>query len=452
MGGLLAIVSSEDCSKYVRRGLIASRHQGNDYFGIAAFGLDGKLIGPRHQEGPAGSDFFTDKFREVSGDVVLGSVSSSDKEPIVGTYQGGEFALAINGRVLNLDNLKKELLGSSFEPAGFSHAQVVANLIGQKEDLVEGIKYAWEKTEGVQDIVILHDQDLIAARHPDAVLPLLIGESPIGSAVGSSDFVLRKLGFDKLTPLEGGDIYLVKFDDDCKLLREGENGARTCAFLWTYTGHIDDKIDGLYTAELRERLGRNLFKNDDYVKGLIKEGKIKPEDVVVSPILMSGLGSSIGYYKQALEKGFNFGFAPVFIPSQRYKRSYVPETNEERKAVAAFKLDEIRYYIEGKFVIAVDDSIVRGTQTEARMSIIKKYKPLGVVVRASHPKIWNPCTYQLSTRNPEELAAVRHGSGSDEDLAKAIGIDNVMYNSFEDYKNSFGELKDKLCMDCAKPK
>lgn len=451
MGGLLAIVSNEECSKYIRRGLIASRHQGNDYFGIAAIDSEGDLIGPSHQEGPAGSEFFTDRFREVKGKVVMGSVSSHDKEPIVGEYKGRPFALAINGRVLNLEELKHEILGSGFEPSGFSHAQVVGNLIGQKDDLVEGIEYAWEKTQGNQDILALFNGRVVAARHPEAVLPLLIGESEKGDwAVGSSDFVLRKLGFNDLRELGGGDIYQI--DGLGFLTKEGENGTRTCAFLWTYTGHLDDEINSLFTAELRERLGRNLFKDDDYVKEKIKSGELNPRDVVVSPVLMSGLGSAIGYHRQALDEGYNFSFAPVFIPSQRYKRSYVPETDEERKAVAAFKLDEIRYYIQGKFVIAVDDSIVRGTQTEARMSIIKRYDPLGVVMRSSHPKIWFPCSYQLSTREPEELAAHKFGSGSDEEIARAIGVDHVAYNSFEGYRNSFGDLKDKLCMDCAKPK
>jgi amidophosphoribosyltransferase len=410
----------------------------------------GQFIGPRHQDGPAGTDFFRPTFKEVKGDIVLGSVSSNDKEPIMGVFNGREIAVNINGRVLNIEDLKREILDSDFIPTGYSHAQIIGNLIGKKKDIIEGIKHAWEKTEGAQNILIVFDGSVIAARHPDAVLPLVIGIDEKGDrAVSSSDFVLRKLNFAKQIPLKGGDIYRLN-REKIEHLQKGQDGKRKCAFLYTYTGHLDDEMDGLYAAELRERLGRSLFKNDVYVKELLKSGKIKEEDIVVSPILMSGLGAAVGYHKQALDEGYKLSFAPVFIPSQRYKRSFVPETDEERKIVATFKLDEIRYYIKDKFIILVDDSLVRGTQTEARVNMLRKYSAKGMVFRSSHPKIFEPCSYRLSTQKKEELAT--HKYDTDEATASAIGVDHVAFNSYEDYVNAFADLKDSLCVDCARPR
>ncbi len=439
MAGLLGIVSDRDCSKLLRRGLTWLRHRGDDFFGIT--GENGGVYDPVYQAGEYSRDeFFNPTFRQIVGNVLIGAVSAHPKEqPIKSKYHGADLALVVDGKILNADELSD----------GSGDALIAKYLISQKKDILEGINYKRSKITGTQNSIILWNQTLFAERTPNGVLPLQIGKGENGYAVGSNDYVLRKLGFNDVISIRPGEIYKITLDGYEKLQGLSDEKHETCAFLWTYTEHLDSKLKELYAAQLRERLGRKLFENDTYIKELIESGKVAKEDIVVSPILESGRGAAAGYYWQMVDEGYRAYPADVFIPSRRYKRSYIPVNENERKKAATLKLDEIRYYVENKYIILVDDSLVRGTQTLARVGMLQDHNPLGIAARFSHPRIYNPCKFHLSTRRESELIANRHQD--DQAIAATIGANNVEFNSYNDYRAAFEGIADGLCMYCAQP-
>jgi len=481
--GLAAIVSTEECSEKVRKCLLHLKHTGDGIYGASAWGSRDSqpekglhILGPEDQEGLGHkADRFRSDFIDIQGHVVLGHIGKDKHSPQpVGKigrfadfgFKDTPFALVYDGSILNRDSIQARLMEQY--PDGeypLTDASIAATLIREERlvngggRIIDGIKYMQEQIDGAHNIAILCEGNLYVERDPLGVLPFMLGKGENMFAAASNDIVLRRIGCTDITDIEPGEAWLFNEDllgnGEPELLVEASSGPyENCLFWWTYSGRLGAESNGLAVAALQEELGRRVWKNPEFqgvLSALLESGQIKLEDIIISSVPMSGNGGTVGAVHQAIDDGLKIYPAPAFYPSDEYIRSYIPLTDADRRANAAEKLDEVPHYIKDRAVVLIDDSLVRGTQTEEKISKLRQYNPKLIIVLSTHPKIFNPCHKQLSTRQPSELAMTRY-KGDGKAIAKAIGADHFFFNSEEDYLGAFPpRIRDNGCGHCATP-
>ncbi|MHC4541625.1 MAG: amidophosphoribosyltransferase, partial [Planctomycetota bacterium] len=390
-----------------------------------------------------------------------GVVSASDEQPIYLNSKFGPFSIATNGIVENADELTARLLskGISFSEVsskGVNTTELIAKLISQGNNLIDGIGQMFDAIEGSISILLLNRAGIYAARDRFGYTPLVIGKRQDAWAVTSETCAFPNNGFEIARNLEPGEIVLIN-EDGIVQRRPGGGGVdQICAFLWIYTGFPASSYEGVNVEIVRERSGRYLARRDADI------------DVdLVSGVPDSGFGHGLGY---AMESGKPFR-RPLVKYTPGYGRSYTPPSQQTRDLIAKMKLIPIKDVIEGNSIVVCEDSIVRGTQL--KNFTIKKLWDCGareIHVRPACPPLMFPCRFNLSTRSISELAArkaIRALEGHDikdvsqyidgnskkykkmvEWIAKDLDVSTLRYQTVDDMVKAIGCPKDKLCLYC----
>jgi len=424
--GVFGIYSlNRNCVEKIYYGIFKLQHRGQRYCGIATYNKNFKLI---THDGFVRHSFTEYELKELFARFGIGHVSLKEKQPVFFESKLGQFAIAFAGNITNFKQLfnsfKKE--GHSFS----SHTQIelIAKIIVQGKNFVEGIKKLSKKVKGSYTILILTKDGIYGARDPYGFKPLIIGKSEDEYVISSESRPFNFLGIKILRDVKPGEILLIN-----------KNGIQTediienkriafCAFEWGYIASMDSIIEGVSVAKARNNLGRFLAKNDNV------------EADIVSAIPFSGIGYALGYHKES-----KLPYDEVFLIDRFASRSYLPLTQEERQKEAELKLSVIEANVKGKRIILCDDSIVRGTQIRNKVLELKAFGAKEVHVRVGCPPLIAPCLYDVSTRSYKELAAKRYKI---EKIAKIIGADTLKYNSIEDFVKGIEIPEKNLCLYC----
>jgi amidophosphoribosyltransferase len=396
----------------------------------------------------------------MKGNKGIGVISAFDEQPIYLNSRLGPFCIVTNGLIDNLEELTKKLLkkGHSFSEVArgaVNATELVAKLINEGKDLVDGIERMFDAIDGSCSLLLLHKDGIYAARDRYGYTPLVIGKSGEDWAVTSETAALPNIEFEVVKYLEPGEIILIN-DKGISSKRQGGSTNQICDFLWIYTGFPASSYEGINVETTRERCGRCLASHDKDI-----------EIDFVSGVPDSGTAHAIGY---AMESGKPYR-RPLVKYTPGYGRSYTPPSQKKRDLIAKMKLIPIKDIIEGKRIVVCEDSIVRGTQL--KNFTIKKLWDCGareVHVRPACPPLMFPCKFNLSTRSIHELAArkaicdiERHDledvaeyldSNSSkhkkmvERIAKDLGVTTLRYQTVEDMVEAIGLPKEKLCLYC----
>ncbi|MHC4293761.1 MAG: amidophosphoribosyltransferase, partial [Planctomycetota bacterium] len=334
--------------------------------------------------------------------------------------------------------------------------ELVAKLISQGKDLIDGIEKMFEVIEGSCSLLLLNRAGIYAARDRFGYTPLIIGKRKDAWAVTSESSAFPNNEFETVKNLEPGEIILLNEDGIVQRKPGQQKLNQICSFLWIYTGFPASTYEGINTEIVRERCGSNLAKHD------------KDIDVdVVSGVPDSGLAHGLGY---AIESGKPFR-RPLVKYTPGYGRSYTPPSQQTRDLIAKMKLIPIKEVIEGNSIVVCEDSIVRGTQL--KNFTIKKLWDCGakqIHVRPACPPLMFPCRFNLSTRSINELAArkaihsleghdkkdvseyIDHNSEKYDKMidwiAKDLGVTTLRYQTVDDMVEAIGRPKEKLCLYC----
>lgn len=459
MSGLFGVVSKDDCWDYLFYGTDYQSHLGTEFGGLAAAGGEGIT---RRIHSISQAQFktrFYDERTNLRGRLGIGVISANEPQPMMLLSRFGEFAVVMDGNVVNRDALVAELhaQGVSFgDPVRgkVNSTELVARLISLGDDIADGIQKMFERVKGAVSVLVLTRDGLYAARDKWGHSPLVLGADGGTFAVATESTAFPNLGLEIRKFLLPGEIVHIT-EGGLEQRAAGAESDQICSFLWIYTGFPASHYEGISVERVRERSGASLAKGDEV------------EADFVSGVPDSGIAHAIGY---AMGRRIPYR-RPLVKYTAGYGRSYTPPSQEIRDLVAKMKLVPIADVIRGSRIVICDDSIVRGTQF--RNFTVKKLWENGakaVHVRIACPPLMYPCRYNISTRSTEELAARRaihaiEGRAIEdvreyvdpatdkfrqmvEWIAKDLTVTSLKYQTLDDMVACIGLPKEKLCTYC----
>ncbi len=399
MGGFFGAVSKNDTVLDVFFGTDYHSHLGTRRGGMAAYdekkGLQRKIH--KIENSP-----FRTKFENISntmkGTAAIGCISDSEAQPLLIRSKLGLYAICIVGLINNREQLVEDFLftnGGHFGAVtneGTNSTELVAAMINRRNSFAEGISYAQSLIDGTASILILTDDGrIIAARDRLGRIPVLVGHNEDGYCVSFEDFAYKKLGYNDYKELGPGEI--VEFSaDSFSVLKEAGNKTKICAFLWSYYGYSNSCYEGVNVEIMRYKNGKIMAEAD-------RENGVAQDIDYVSGVPDSGTPHAIGYAHES-----RIQFARPFIKyTPTWSRSFTPVNQKERNRVAKMKQIPVHDLIDGKKLLFVDDSIVRGTQLRETVEFLYEHGAKEVHIRSACPPIMYSCKYLNFSRATSEM-------------------------------------------------
>jgi len=404
MGGFCGAISKRDVVLDVFFGTDYHSHLGTRRGGMAAW--DPELGFQREIHNIENSPFRTKFDRtvgEMQGTICIGSISDTDPQPLLVRSVHGTYAICVVGVIHNEDALIEKLLDTEdghFEAMSGGRVnsnELVAALISQRPTIADGIRYAQDMVEGTVSVLIMTSDCLYAGRDKMGRLPIHIGQDSEGCCVAFETFAYQKVGYRDAYELGPAEVVKITETGWETVLPAGED-MKICAFLWTYYGYPNSNYEGINVEVMRNRNGHILAKTD-------RENGVAQDIDYVSGVPDSGTPHAIGYSNES-----GIPFARPFIKyTPTWPRSFMPTNQKERDKVAKMKQIPVHELIEGKKLLFVDDSIVRGTQLRETVEFLYTNGAKEVHIRSACPPIMYGCKFlNFSTsRSPMELLARR---------------------------------------------
>ena len=399
MGGFFGITSTRDCMMDVFFGTDYHSHLGTRRGGMAAWdreiGLQRKI---HNSENSPFRTKFEHIFDEMQGTSAIGCISDSDPQPLLIRSKLGTFAICTVGVVNNADALIDEYLTfgnghfDSMTGGRINANELIAALISQHSDFVEGIRFVQQAINGTANILILTDDGkLIAARDRLGRIPVQIGKNSDGYCASFEEFAFTKLGFEKVKELGPGEI--VELSPGCmKQLQAPGTEMRICAFLWSYYGYPTSTYEGVNVEAMRYRNGAYIAERD------MEQGRSMDIDYV-GGVPDSGTPHAIGYANRTGKP-----FARAFIKyTPTWARSFTPARQADRQKIAKMKQIPVHELIKDKNLLFVDDSIVRGTQLRETVEFLYENGAKSVHMRSACPPIMYGCKYLNFSRSTGDM-------------------------------------------------
>lgn len=424
MGGFFGSVKKSSAVFDVFLGTDYHSHLGTKRGGMAAYD---KNIGLQREIHNIENAPFRMKFEkvlsEMKGNAAIGCISDTDPQPLLMVSKLGIYAICTIGIINNYESIMREVLshGGYFDAMTGSKVntnEIIGALINTKDSFVEGIRYAQEKIDGTASILLLTDKGtLIAARDKVGRLPIHIGKCGDGYCVSFENFAYKKLGYSDERELGPAEIVEISAEKITQL-SPPENKMRICAFLWSYYGYPTSSYEGVNVEVMRCRNGEIFAKND------AKAHDIHEIDYV-GGVPDSGTPHAIGYANAC-----KVPFARPYIKyTPTWSRSFMPVNQSERNKVAKMKLIPVHEFIDGKKLLLVDDSIVRGTQLKETVEFLYSHGAKAVHMRSACPPIMYGCKYLNFSRSSGDMDLITRRT-----MMELEGEDAV--NHMEEYSNA----------------
>ena len=433
MGGFFGAVSQGDAISDVFFGTDYHSHLGTKRAGMAAF--DSEIGLQREIHNISNSPFrtrFEHIFDEMRGTAAIGCISDSDPQPLLICSNLGKYAICVIGVINNAEELIANHLSeggrhfNAMTGGKVNSTELVAALIDQKKSFVEGILLAQEVIKGSASILILRDGGtIIAARDRMGRTPMLIGRGEEGYCVTFESFAYKKLGYDDERELGPGEVVELSAKS-IEQLAPARKEMRICSFLWSYYGFPNSTYEGVNVEVMRYRNGRIMAKNDALL------GNNEGIDYVCG-VPDSGTPHAIGYANES-----DIPFARPYIKyTPTWSRSFMPNSQADRKKVAKMKQIPVHELIKDKNLLFVDDSIVRGTQLKETVDFLSQNGARAIHMRSACPPIMYSCKYLNFSRSTNEM----------ELLARRIVMElegEEGFSHLEEYSDSSTERGKKL--------
>jgi amidophosphoribosyltransferase len=437
MSGILGIYSKSEISKKMFYALSCLQHRGQDSAGICL--SDGDNLNRTKGMGLV-NDVYDDQILDsMTGKIGIGNVGSlKSKEkkdyniqPLVAFAKGYEFCLAHDGNLINHQILRTRLEQEGMMFHTSIDSEVILYLIARyyNGDIVEAVRKTMEIISGAYSVVLLMKDKLVAFRGTRGIRPLMIGENDQDVIISSENSAIEILGDAKIRDVRPGEIIVV--DENGVHSYDYEENLYTprhCVFEYVYTARNDANLDNVNAYNFRRRTGETIFEE-------------APCDVdLVCAVPDSGTPSAIGYSQAS-----GLPFAQGLVKNRYMGRTFIKATQEERELAVKLKLNPLRVVLEGKRIVLLDDSIVRGTTSE---KLIKRMRAAGakeVHMRITSPPFMHPCYYGIDTPSKKDLIAANL---SVEEIRKKIGADSLAFISLEGFLKATGREDDVYCKAC----
>lgn len=466
MGGFFGVASKEDCTFDLFFGTDYHSHLGTRRAGMVVYGKKGFDRAIHNIENAPFRTKFDGDVNSMEGNLGIGCISDYEPQPLLMRSHHGTYAITTVGKINNAEELTKQIFDN-----GLSHfmemssgeinaTELVAALINQKDNLVDGIRYAQEVIDGSMSILILTPLGLYAARDRLGRTPVVIGKKKDAHCVSFESFAYLNLGYEDCKELGPGEIAVVTPEGVKTLVNPGKD-MKICTFLWIYYGYPSSSYEGISVEQMRYNCGAALAKRD------AGRDHVKPD--IVAGVPDSGTAHAIGY---ANESGIPFS-RPFIKYTPTWPRSFMPTMQTQRNLIAKMKLIPVHDLIQDKKLLLIDDSIVRGTQLRETTEFLYQSGAKEVHIRPACPPLLFGCKYLNFSRSTSEMDLIARRvlkdmeqEGLKIDLKKYVDPNTNEYNDMvarigkqlnfttlhfhrlDDMINSVGIDKEKLCTYC----
>jgi len=433
MCAIVGIYGNEDAAKLASAALFAMQHRGHEATGISAGGDDSKRIVTVKKRGFVRDVFDEDTFKVLKGNMAIGhnrystagSESVFDAQPIQAKYKLGEISIVHNGNLINKDEVRQRLIdeGSIFQTGMDTENLIHLIAKSSANKLRDRITKSLTKIKGAYNFIIQSRSKLFVVRDPHGIRPLSIGKLRSGGWIIASETCCFDLvDADFVRDVKPGEmlIFSKDFDEPESIMLDDTKEFRPCAFEYIYFARPDSDIDGKNVYATREAMGRVLARND---KDLIDA------DMVI-PVPDSGVPSALGYAK---ESGIPFELG--IIRNHYVGRTFIEPTQAMRNMKVKMKLSPMKSLIEGKKLVVIDDSVVRGTTSKRIVRMLKDAGAAEVHFRVASPMIQYPCFYGIDTPTKEELI---NAMKTKDEVKEYIEANSLEYLSIDDLKEALG--------------
>ncbi len=468
MGGFFGAISKRDVTLDIFFGVDYHSHLGTRRGGMIIYDKEDGFQRQIHsiENTPFRTKFEKD-LQEFHGASGIGCISDTDPQPLLVRSHLGVYAISTVGIINNAEELVADYFDGharqfmAMSSGKVNSTELTAALINQKDTLVEGIQYAQQVIDGSSTILILTPDGIVAARDRLGRLPVLIGQNSEGCCVSFESFACTKLDYENAYELGPGEIVRVTAEGWETLAPAGDK-MRICAFLWTYYGYPNSNYEGMNVEVMRCRNGEIMAQTE-------KEKGSLPDVDWVAGVPDSGVPHAIGYANASGKP-----FARPFVKyTPTWPRSFMPASQEVRNQVAKMKQIPVPELIQGRKLLFVDDSIVRGTQLRETVDFLYGAGAKEVHMRSACPPIMYGCKYlnfSRSNSNMELLArrivqelegdegqrhleeyadsSTQRGRCLLKSICEKLGFDSLGYQSLDGLLEAIGIDKDKICTYC----
>ena len=428
--GIFGIWDATDAAAHCALGLHALQHRGQEAVGIVSY--DGKAFHQHLALGKVGDNFNEEKVvKGLAGKAAIGHVrystsggnSYSNIQPLFAEMSFGSLALAHNGNLTNAVTLRKQLVarGSIFRTTMDTEAIVHLIATSSSNQVVDCLLDALKQVVGAYSMVVLTQEGLIGVRDPHGVRPLLLGRLGDKYVLASESCAFDIIGAKLERDILPGEMVIIN-DKGIKSMKPfAPTKQRFCIFEYVYFSRPDSHIEGRHVYAMRKAMGRELAKENP-----------RPADVIV-PVPDSGVPAAIGYSETA-----GVPFELGIIRNHYMGRTFIQPTDQVRHLGVKLKHNANRGVIEGKRVILIDDSIVRGTTSKKIVEMVRDAGAKEVHMRISSPPTTHSCFYGVDTPERSKLLAFQMNV---KEMADFIGADSLAFLSVDGMYRAVGEAK-----------
>lgn len=466
MGGFCGVATKSDCVFDLFFGTDYHSHLGTRRAGMIVYGEKGFNRAIHNIESSPFRTKFEKDVNSMRGNLGIGVISDYEPQPLLIRSHHGPYALTTVGKINNISELADEIVKNSgahfMEMSGgmINATELVAALINQQDNLIDGIRYAQDRIDGSLSLMLMTPKGVYVARDKWGRTPIFIGKKEDGYIATSESFAFLNLGYKDYRTVGPGEIDILTPEGVTMLVKPGSK-MKICTFLWVYYGYPTSEYEGVSVETMRYKCGEHMARRD----GLT----IEDADMVAG-VPDSGTPHAVGY---ANESGIPFK-RPFIKYTPTWPRSFMPTIQSKRDMIARMKLIPITELIEDQRLILIDDSIVRGTQLHNKTEFLKESGAAQVHVRSACPPIMFGCKYLNFSRSTSELELiarrmVRKVEGENVDRAildqyadpttdryahmldmirDQLNFDSLSYNRLDDMIDSVGIDPDKLCTYC----
>lgn len=462
MGGFFAVASKNDCVFDLFFGTDYHSHLGTRRGGMAVYGKGGFDRAIHNIENSPFRTKFEKDANEMKGYMGIGCISDYEPQPLLIRSHHGTYVISTVGRINNMDTITEQLFKSGhthfmeMTTGEINATELVATLINQKENLVEGIKYAQETIDGSMTLTVLTPRGIYIARDKLGRTPVALGKKEDAYCASFESFAYLNLGYEEYRELGPGEIVVMTPEAVITLEQPGKE-MKICTFLWVYYGYPSSSYEGVSVEQMRYRCGELLAERDN----------VTPDTVAGVPD--SGTAHAVGY---ANKSGIPFS-RPFIKYTPTWPRSFMPTMQSQRDQIAKMKLIPVHDLIKGRRLLLIDDSIVRGTQLRETTEFLYRSGAREVHIRPACPPLIFGCKFLNFSRSRSDMDLItrriiqRFEGDQAEDflqeyanpdseryhsMVEAIGremnFSSLRYHRLDDMIKSVGIDASKLCTYC----
>ncbi len=463
MGGFFGVAAKEDCVFDLFFGTDYHSHLGTRRAGMAVYSADSGFDRAIHniENAPFRTKFDKD-LNEMHGNLGIGCISDYEPQPLMVRSHHGTYAITTVGKINNTEQLISDLFAGGhshfLEMSGgdINATELVAAIVNQEENLVDGIRHAQEVIDGSMTILLMTPKGIYAARDRLGRTPVVIGKKEGAHCVSFESFAYLNLGYVEERELGPGEIVVVTPEGVRTLAAPGKK-MKICTFLWVYYGYPSSSYEGISVEQMRYHCGALLAERDN----------VSPD--IVAGVPDSGTAHAIGY---ANRSGIPFS-RPFIKYTPTWPRSFMPTIQTQRNLIARMKLIPVQELIQNKSLLLIDDSIVRGTQLRETTEFLYQSGAKEVHIRPACPPLLFGCKYLNFSRSSSEMDLIARRVLSQmeredreidlkyyvdpdtpqyaemvERIGRQLNFTTLRYHRLDDMISSVGIDRDRLCTYC----